>query len=363
MSNKKFFIKVIIFIGAFLVLMYRLPVVIQVYGTEKDDVDRRACLFYTLPSDSVDVLFAGSSHVYCSYIPQLMYDEYGICSAILSTSSQSMQSTYWMLEEALKKQKPKVVVIDIASLAAQSDDVLINFRLHYTSGISAMPDYSINKYKAYKDISSISYGWAPNMTYKDAYMFMEYKNDFNRKNSDVVELVNLFINPATEFKTFGFYPTDSVYPLDTISYKSSDESENYIDFKSTDEYIYFEKIEKLLKENNIQLLLTFAPFYSEGDDCNLYEQIFSYIDEKDIPLVNFFDIADDVQLDLKTDFRDKDHLNARGAMKATYYMAYYLVENYNISDKRGTKKAELWDKMDYDYQSVFGKISERVDEK
>lgn len=44
--------------------------------------------FYRLPEESVDVVFLGSSHSLNAFIPQELYNEYGITSYNLSSSSQ-----------------------------------------------------------------------------------------------------------------------------------------------------------------------------------------------------------------------------------------------------------------------------------
>lgn len=146
--------KYIIFVLILSVLFQRVSLTLQVYGTKSEDPDRRACLFFSLPNHTVDVLFTGTSHIYCSYIPQKIYDDTGITSAVLATSAQSYQNTYWLLKEALRHQQPKLVVLDIHSITSSVDETVQNSRLHYTSGISSLPDLSINKVFAYRDITS-----------------------------------------------------------------------------------------------------------------------------------------------------------------------------------------------------------------
>ena len=43
-----------------------------------------------------------------------------------------------------------------------------------------------------------------------------------------------------------------------------------------------------------------------------------------------------MEINYETDFRDESHLNYSGAKKATSYMGQYLMENYDLPDKRGT---------------------------
>ena len=50
--------------------------------------------YYKLPKDSIDLLFVGSSHSYCSFNPRL-FDHYLKCNSLnLGTDSQSFSITY-----------------------------------------------------------------------------------------------------------------------------------------------------------------------------------------------------------------------------------------------------------------------------
>ena len=345
------FIKFVIFVLIFVLLFQRVSIILQVYGTGETDPDRRACLFFSLPGNTVDVLFMGTSHVYCSYIPKQIFDDTGITSAVLATSSQSYKNTYWLLKEALKHQQPSVVVLDIHSITSSADTAIQNFRLHYTSGISSMPDLSVNKIFAYRDIKYSSQGWAKNMTVYDAYGFLEYKNEYDRGVSDPVLITNLIFNPVSEYRTFGYYPTQSVFPMTSLNPGNS--SSAYIDMYSTEDFQQLQKITDLLKENNIQLLLVRAPYKADTlDDHQLYRQAFEWAEQQKIPVIDYFDLIDDIGISLKTDFRDVDHLNYLGSKKATRYIETYLKENYSLQDHRGDSSYELWNRTDFDYDAI-----------
>lgn len=362
--NKKHFVfllKTLIFFLVLGLLWQRISLVVQVYGTDKEDPDRRTCLFFTLPKDTVDCLFIGTSHVYCSYIPQRMYDQMGITSASLATSSQSYQNTYWLLKEALRQQHPEVVVLDIHSVTTAADQRVLDFRLHATSGISVMPDLSWNKINAFLDIRQAKVGWSENMTIYDAFGLLEYKGEYQRKHRSLTELVTLCIQPNREYQTFGFYPTTTVCPMEElIPYINTDQ---YMDFQTTQEYEYLERIYHLLQDQGIDLLLVRAPYHMpEFDDYHLTEQAFTWAAEKNIPVIDYFLLLEETGIDLNTDFRDADHLNYLGAVKATDYLAEYLVQQYALKDHRGEKKYTLWEEMEYDYARIEKEVRANVAE-
>lgn len=359
--KKKFLhgLEALLFVIIFLFLFQRISLIVQVYGTEDYDPDRRSCLFFSLPNDSVDVLFAGTSHVYCSYIPQKIYEETGISSACLSTSSQSYQNTYWLLKQALTKQSPKVVVVDIHSILTAVDENVKGFRLHYTSGISALPDLSPLKIMAYKDIKNSGYGWSNNMTLFDSYGILEYKNEHSREGDGIAEMLNILMNPANEFQTFGFYPTTTITPMETVYPGIT--TDKFVDFYKTFEYEYLNKIYQMLQKKGIELVLARAPYnIGDFDDNQLYSQAFDWAKKNEIPVVDYFELIDETGISLDTDFRDGDHLNYWGAQKSTTYMQNYLKENYSLADHRGDSKYDLWEKNTFDYTAMENELNNRL---
>ncbi len=68
--------------------------------------------FYAMPSNSVDVVFLGSSYGAAAFSPKILEEDYGIRSYNLCCEQQSIFTSYYWLQEALRFQSPKVLILD-----------------------------------------------------------------------------------------------------------------------------------------------------------------------------------------------------------------------------------------------------------
>ena len=95
--------------------------------------------YHEIPQDSIDLLFVGSSHSYCTFNTKL-FDHYLKCNSLnLGTDAQSLPVTYSAILEILKKQNPKVIVLEVYPIARESSIVSIRPLL------DSMP-FSLNKF-------------------------------------------------------------------------------------------------------------------------------------------------------------------------------------------------------------------------
>ena len=63
--------------------------------------------------NSIDVLFLGDSLAYCGFMPLELWDTYGIPGFVCSSLAEKTFETQELLEQALRCQSPKVVVLDV----------------------------------------------------------------------------------------------------------------------------------------------------------------------------------------------------------------------------------------------------------
>ena len=68
--------------------------------------------FYEQDENSIDVLILGSSHAFENFNTGVLWEEQGIASYVLGGSWQPVWNTYYYLKEALKTQKPKLIILE-----------------------------------------------------------------------------------------------------------------------------------------------------------------------------------------------------------------------------------------------------------
>ena len=71
---------------------------------------------YYNESTAHDVLFVGDCEVYESFTPPTLWENYGITSYIRGSAQQLIWHSYYLLEEMLEKETPKVVVYNVLAM-------------------------------------------------------------------------------------------------------------------------------------------------------------------------------------------------------------------------------------------------------
>lgn len=71
--------------------------------------------------DSLDILYLGSSAVYCDVIPAVVWDETGLTSYVMAGPEQTLPITYHYLRQACRTQSPQAVVVELSAVFFSSD--------------------------------------------------------------------------------------------------------------------------------------------------------------------------------------------------------------------------------------------------
>ena len=110
---------------------------------------------------------------------------------------------------------------------------------------------------------------------------------------------------------------------------------------------------KICRENAAELLFTELPSQSSWN-YQKHNAVKDYADKNGIPFLDLNIDRDRFGFDWKTDTRDGgNHLNNRGARKATLFIGEYLSENYSLSDHRKDEAFKDWDR---DYKEYCEKV-------
>lgn len=291
-------------------------------------------MFYNQPKESIDVLFIGSSHIHYNISPAVLYNEYGISSYNFSTASQTLLNSYFYLKEALKTQKPKLVVLEGYTLSAYDYTKYRDF--HFISGIFPM-NFSLDK------INLIKLEIPKNRWDEFFNPFYMYHNRYSSLSmSDFVKSDYL-----SYFK--GLRP---MYNVKNVK-RNYTFAEERLPLTDTVEK-YYRKFILLSKVNNIPMIVIISPYPFIDNDNKKFNTAKVIADEYNVPFINFNLNYDEYNLDFSRDFNDGNHLNYKGAAKFTRYLGKYLKENYDLPDRRGDSKYSSWDiNVKYENKRIY----------
>lgn len=292
--------------------------------------------YYSEPLYDHDVLFIGDCEVYESFTPPTLWEEYGIPSYIRGSAQQLAWHSYYLLEDALRYETPKVVVFNVLALK-----------------------YGEPQDEAYNRMTLDGMRWSPSKirailaSMTDEEEFSSYVLPLLRFHSRWDELksedVQYFAGgePISHngylMQTAVKGGRSEIAPTPLADYTLPAGSMQYLD-----------KMRDLCAEKGIRLVLIKAPtndwkyhWYDEWE-----AQIVAYADQNQLPYYNFIPLCDEIGIDWSADTYDAGvHLNVFGAEKLTSYFGAILADELGLEDRRGdTALSALWqEKIDAYY--------------
>ncbi|MBQ8209866.1 MAG: hypothetical protein IJZ35_04730 [Clostridia bacterium] len=285
--------------------------------------------FYELEDNTVDVLALGSSHTYEGINTAVLWKEYGIAGFNLCNPAQPIWNTYYYLEEALKTQTPKVIILDTYMLYISDEYSDTGTGIQNTYGLK-WSQTRIDAIKASFDMEK--YG------YQFFFSWLQYHSRY----SDVVksDFYQYQGNEARYKNHKGFYCYFNTTAIEDKDYTNLEEL-GTIPEKGEK---YYRMIIELAQANNIPIIITAIPFAADSFNIKYINTAANIAEEYGVPFYNFMrEYKDELALDYSTDFANKQHLNHKGNTKLTRFFADILSKEYNITDKRGDEKYSSWD--------------------
>ena len=108
-------VRIAAFLGCTVLLLYGLTVLLKDKRVTFDyDTTRKVEGFYAEEKNSLDFVFVGSSQMFTSVVPAVLWEEYGITSYDFGANEQPMYLSYYYVKEALKYQDPKAIVLEVS---------------------------------------------------------------------------------------------------------------------------------------------------------------------------------------------------------------------------------------------------------
>ncbi len=278
--------------------------------------------FYNEGENEFDVLYFGSSNTYCSFNPLIIYEGTGIKSYVLATQNQPVWTNYRYMIEALKTQKPELLVLDVHMFSKHQE--------YFDEGVnySFMDDIpmSMNKIR-------LAFESAP--TYDEAIRLLVNFIKYHSRWSELKKEDYEFDRDKTNDYLKGYVLLEDIYK-DGQKPSLTEEKSSLID----KELKAFDNIIKLVKDKNIRLLLVKTPSNQTEEEAKYFNEVERLAKESNVDYINYNRMYEEIGLDLEQDFYDKSHLNYKGAEKFSRYFKENLKEYIEI-DKMSD---EEWDK-------------------
>lgn len=326
--NYKKIIKNVIFCIVFIIIFnFTSDILRSKQITEPWDFSRKTYGFYNEPKNTLDVISFGSSHTYASINPIKIWDEIGVPSYVLATSNQPIWITYYYMKEALKYQKPKVIILDV--------HMIIDYDENY--GTEAMNYTAFNEMKFSKNkIEAINVS-VPKK--ERIYYYLDIFKYHSRWKELSKADFNLDYKKQKDNKK-GMIVLDGTKTIPEYSYPRTEKCK---DLPEKTE-IYLNKIIELTKNNNIELLLIKAPNHPDKDYVERLNTIENIAKKNNIPFINYNEFYKEIGIKDEYDFYDPRHLNYKGANKLTEHLTKYLNRNYNLKNKKNNPDYINWNK-------------------
>lgn len=289
--------------------------------------------FYEQPEDSIEMVFIGSSHSYCTFDPENFDSAMDTVSWQMGTPLQHYDTSFYVLKEVLKTQSPKLVVLELYwdMLDDEFDMKQANSFFEVVNDESVQDNYIKNVFPLNE---KVKYKLLP----------IRYQQDYFAYEADVFEKAaeeNFGVhgeqpaetNGTEYYLAKGYTYCDIVIPeieLDeTNQFKGLDGKEWNADEAQIK---YINKIVDLCKEENIELVFVTAPIANISLDYikdydSIHEKMAGISHDLGIKYLDFNIVNRDTGLLKLENFRDDAHLNDSGVKIVDEYYADWLLNN------------------------------------
>lgn len=282
---------------------------------------------YYKESGKHDVIMVGDCEVYENFSPIALWKEYGITSFIRGSAQQLIWQSYYLLEDTLKYETPKVVIYNVQSMTHAEPQ-----REEYNRMTLDGMKWSLTKVK---DIQV-------SMTEDEE--FLDYVFPLLRYHERITELT------PSDFKYYwkkrqvthnGYYMRVDVMPFEEPLEEEKPEDCQFGELPLQ----YLNKMEQLCREKGIKLVLVKAPSLSPVWYEEYEEQIQKYAKEHDLLYVNYLPLVKELGIDYETDTYDGGlHMNLSGAEKLSKHLGKVLTEECGLKDHRKEEETKkIWD--------------------
>ena len=266
-----------------------------------------------LKKNSIDVLFLGASQTFYAIDAGRLTNKYNISTYDFASTSQPMTITAYYLSEALKTQKPKLVMVDVCHIF----DSNRSFKPQALSWNYSPTPPSFMKFQSVYSVldgdivKSFEYSYAPLLLYHDRWSSINDKRHGGEHDIDFVFHPEKYIDSSSR----GYIAHDRIERREIMFYKNDDSRKKV----PTENANAIKTIKEICLKNKIELVFFKAPAsnWTRGESISVKQ----FMNKNEYSFVDLNDNLKEIGINKATDFFDEKHLNNSGAEKTTDYLA------------------------------------------
>lgn len=311
------------------------------YGLKwKDSLGIRQ--FYAMPKNTMDVMYFGSSHAEYGVNTSYQWDDYGIASYSMTEGGQNLGTTYHYMVEALKYQKPEVMVVELTFVAPNWEIAGDGNSFIYRNTINMRYSKNYIENMLYNiDVAKLCDSYSKDLWKNILFQFPVYHTRYKELT------LTDFTRVHKERGRYEGSPRVEPQEVPSTIY-ITDRCENGYDGICRREYV--DKMIQLCQENDIQLVFWVSPFVVTEEGMKAYNTMSDYAAEKGIPFFNMCtpELQQEIGFNYATDMIEFNHVNFDGCRKISNFFSKYLTEQCGITSRRGEEKYDYYnDISDY----------------
>ena len=304
MTKRKVIIEIIAFILFAAAVVGFIRVSAAVIRPKNADYGTDWSKYLAEDKNSVDVLFFGSSMVYCNVAPSVIWRESGITSYVVGGGEQTLPMSYYYIREALKTQRPQAVFLELSGMFFD------RFTNYEESNVGYMP-WSLNRTKA--ALEAVSPKQSLFLAFCPPSLLTVIKQHYRLPNLTADDFRYAF-TPDVHQAGYTFLSKSATDVTEVRTRPTPLVEKNYAVALE-----YLRKIEDFCRDEGIALYCFIAPSAYRYSDT-----LMSRLRE-DAEFIDFNYDFDSLEIDFSRDFFDSLHFNCRGAEKFSAFLSEKLL--------------------------------------
>lgn len=329
--KKSNFIRSVIF---FLLTAVLLLGLCNMFEHENDHIRERFNTYDDMAKNTVDVTFIGTSGMDRYWIAARGFEE----SVITAYPFTSEATPVWLyistLKQATKNQSPKLVIFDMRPFLRSYEKNNISDTAS-RKVIDSLDFFSFSRFDAINRTLKVLSEYDEEISpYDPSYFFSFIKYHNMWENSMSFDELK---DPKSDYLGFFIHKTLSVKSVDTIV-----ENQTTQEREPLDEICYsqlYELLDYIEGADYEVLFLDTAHTYDELE-LKRANTLCDILKERNIKYV--MNPLDSDMYDFEKDFYNERHVNYYGAEKFTTWFQQYLLENYDLPDRRDDENCKSW---------------------